>query len=234
MVPLLVLLCVFGVLVTTATPVYQVPPRLRALRDRLLGRTHAAGDQAPDEGEPTQPIRVSRRRRPLTETGEIDPEMGDPAYDSPVLEEREVRRRGRKKADADPESTAEVSAVDLTVDMASVSSDRSQRDGQFRGRIMDVSTYPTATFKLSSPIKLPSVPSDNTVVNVNATGELTLHGTTKTVTVAIKAQRSGASVNVNGSIPIHFPDYNIDNPSGGPASVGDDGELEFLVVFAKS
>jgi S-DNA-T family DNA segregation ATPase FtsK/SpoIIIE len=118
-VPLLVLLCVFGVLVITATPVYQVPHRLRALRDRLLGRTHAEGDQTLDEGEPTQPIRVSRRSRghgPLTETGEIDPEMGDPAYDSPVLEEREVRRRGRKKADVDPDATAEVSSVDLTTD----------------------------------------------------------------------------------------------------------------------
>src|SRR5437867_1718216 len=99
-----------------------------------------------------------------------------------------------------------VSAVDLTVDMASVSSDRSQRDGQFRGRIMDVSTYPTATFKLTSPIALPSVPTDGTEVDVNATGELTLHGTTKTVTVAIKALRTGATINVNGSIPIHFPD----------------------------
>ena len=115
-VPLLVLLCVFGVLVITATPVYQVPRRLRALRDRLLGRTHAGGDEPLDEGEPTQPIRVSRRRGPLTETGEIDPEMGDPAYDSPVLEEREVRRRGRKKADVDPDATAEVSAVDGTTD----------------------------------------------------------------------------------------------------------------------
>src|SRR6188472_4195709 len=87
-VPLLVLLCVFGVLVITATPVYQVPLRLRALRDRLLGRTPTEGDETLDEGEPTQPIRVSRRRGAMPETGDIDPEMGDPAYDSPVLEER--------------------------------------------------------------------------------------------------------------------------------------------------
>ncbi len=111
-VPLLALLCAFGVLVITATPVYQVPQRLGALRDRLLGRSRAEGvEDAPDEGEPTQPIRVSRRRGPLTETGDIDPEMGDPAYDSPVLEEREVRRRGRKKPDGDPDATAEVAAV---------------------------------------------------------------------------------------------------------------------------
>src|SRR5690349_23677908 len=30
----------------------------------------------------------------------------------------------------------------LTADMTTVSSDRSQRDSQFKGRIMDVSTYP--------------------------------------------------------------------------------------------
>jgi polyisoprenoid-binding protein YceI len=127
-----------------------------------------------------------------------------------------------------------VTGTDLSVDMASVTSDQSRRDGQFRGRIMDVETFPTATFKLTSPIALPSVPNDGTIVNVNATGQLTLHGTTKTVTVPIKAQRSGTTISVNGSIPIVFADYGIDNPSGGPASVGDEGELEFLVVFAKS
>ncbi|WP_181642692.1 DNA translocase FtsK 4TM domain-containing protein, partial [Nocardioides massiliensis] len=43
-VPLLLLLAVFGVLVITATPVYQVPARLRALGDQMMGRT------APAEG----------------------------------------------------------------------------------------------------------------------------------------------------------------------------------------
>src|SRR4051794_34657670 len=37
-VPLLVLLSLFGLLVVTATPVYQVPARLRHARDRILGR----------------------------------------------------------------------------------------------------------------------------------------------------------------------------------------------------
>src|SRR3954470_5572025 len=44
-------------------------------------------------------------------------------------------------------SGAKVSAATVTVDLTKVSSDRSQRDNQFRGRIMDTSTYPTATFK---------------------------------------------------------------------------------------
>jgi S-DNA-T family DNA segregation ATPase FtsK/SpoIIIE len=85
-VPLLLLLAVFGILVVTATPVYQVPVKLAAFRDRLLGRIPA--DQDASE-LPTQPLRS--RRRPLGD--DIDPEMGDPAYDSPVLTDRELRRR---------------------------------------------------------------------------------------------------------------------------------------------
>jgi len=88
-VPLLVLLAVFGVLVITATPVYQVPTRLAELRDRLMGIEHS-------DDEPTQPIKA-RRGRSLDDT--IDPEMGFPAYDSPVLEDREIKKRfGRKAA----------------------------------------------------------------------------------------------------------------------------------------
>src|SRR5512144_550852 len=41
-VPLLVLLATFGVLVITGTPVYQIPTRLAAARDRMLGRTPKA------------------------------------------------------------------------------------------------------------------------------------------------------------------------------------------------
>jgi S-DNA-T family DNA segregation ATPase FtsK/SpoIIIE len=94
-VPLLALLALFGVLVITATPIYQVPARLAETRDRLMGR------RRPDQGEgelPTQPLR-SRGRRGATD--EIDPDLGDPAYDTPVLdgglEEREIGKRHQKK-----------------------------------------------------------------------------------------------------------------------------------------
>ena len=84
-VPLLILLGSFGVLVITATPVYLVPTRLATLRDRLMGIEHA------DPGvELTQPIKA-RRGRALDDT--IDPDLGFPAYDSPLLEDREVKKR---------------------------------------------------------------------------------------------------------------------------------------------
>jgi polyisoprenoid-binding protein YceI len=127
-----------------------------------------------------------------------------------------------------------VTNASFTVQMADVTSDRSQRDGQFRGRIMEVDQFPTATFELTSPITLPSVPAIGTEVHEKATGKLTLHGTTKTVTFTVNARRVSGGIQVQGQIPVTFADYNIDNPSGGPASVGNDGTLEFALSFSRA
>ncbi|MGY2875348.1 DNA segregation ATPase FtsK/SpoIIIE, S-DNA-T family [Marmoricola sp. URHA0025 HA25] len=93
-VPLLVLLALFGVLVVTATPVYQVPARLRHARDRLLGR-HV-------EEEPVEETTATKRRRRRA-LDDLDPEMGDPAYDTPLLEGRELTKRGKSVPDPEPE-----------------------------------------------------------------------------------------------------------------------------------
>jgi YceI-like domain len=42
----------------------------------------------------------------------------------------------------------------FTANMSSVTSDQSERNAQFDGRIMDVSTYPTAQFVVAKPISL--------------------------------------------------------------------------------
>src|SRR5260221_6554740 len=99
---------------------------------------------------------------------------------------------------------------------------------------MDTAYFPPATFVLTSPIDLGSIPADGVVIKPKATGKLTLHGTTKTITLTLIAERSGNTIKVNGSVPVTFSDYNIDNPSGGPASVGDSGTLEFLLLLTKS
>ncbi len=127
----------------------------------------------------------------------------------------------------------EVTAGSFNVDMTTVTSDQSRRDGQFRGRIMEASTYPTATFVLASPIELGSLPADGAHVDVEATGELTLHGATRTVTFPVQAKRTGAAIAVAGTIPIVFADYDISNPSGGPAQTEDHGELEFRLNFGR-
>jgi polyisoprenoid-binding protein YceI len=128
---------------------------------------------------------------------------------------------------------SKVTATTFVVQMASVASDQSRRDGQFRSRIMSVDQFPTATFTLTSPIDLGAVPAEGVTVTAKATGDLTLRGVTKRVTFDVKARRTGGTVEVNGSIPITFDDWGIPSPSFGPAEVKDHGDLEFLLAFAK-
>jgi len=124
-----------------------------------------------------------------------------------------------------------VRGATFSVDMTSVKSDESQRDGQFQNRIMDTADFPTATFTLTSPIDLAPVPKDGVQKSYSAQGKFQLHGTTKDVTFTLTARRAGNVIQVQGDEPITFSDYAIDNPSGGPASVGNSGQLEFVLQF---
>jgi polyisoprenoid-binding protein YceI len=127
-----------------------------------------------------------------------------------------------------------VSAASFSVDMTTVTSDQQRRDNQFNGRIMDTSSYPTAAFKLSSPIVLASIPGIGVQASTQATGVLTMHGTSRTVTFTITGQRTASGIQITGQIPITFADWNIPNPSFGPVTTEDHGILEFLLVFKRA
>lgn len=123
-----------------------------------------------------------------------------------------------------------VTSASFSAQMAGVKSDESQRDGQFRDRIMDVARYPTATFRLTSPIALGTVPAAGTIRSYRASGELTLRGRTHPVTFTINAERSGSQLEVQGDIAIPFAEWGIPNPSFGSfVTTADTGTLEFLL-----
>ena len=126
-------------------------------------------------------------------------------------------------------------AASFSVPMDTIHSDKSQRDAQFDGRIMDVAEYPTGTFALTSPIDLAPLPAAGVIKSYTAHGKLTLHGTTRAVTFTLTAEREGTQIKVAGDIPVLFSDYNIANPSfAGFVTTQDHGLLEFLLVFTKA
>jgi len=128
-----------------------------------------------------------------------------------------------------------VTAATFTVPMASVHSNQGERDNNFDGRIMEVATYPTAKFTLTSPIDLAPLPANGVIKQYTAHGNLTLHGTTRAVTFTLTAERKGSQIEVSGDIPVVFADYNIQNPSfAGFVTTQDHGLLEFLLVFSKA
>ena len=149
--------------------------------------------------------------------------------------ETEAVGRGNEIAGSFTVAESEVTDACFVVQVASITSDQSMRDGQFNSRIMETDTYPTATFVLNQPIVLDELPEvGGDAVTTTATGELTLHGVTNAVTFEVTFQAGEDLIGVLGEIPIVFSDYDISDPSGGAAEVGDDGVLEFLLAFERA
>jgi polyisoprenoid-binding protein YceI len=124
-----------------------------------------------------------------------------------------------------------VTSASLLVDLRTVHSDQSQRDVQFNGRIMDTAEYPDATFKLTKPLALGSIPAVDKTITETATGTLTMHGATRPVTFTVEARYTGSEIQVSGAIPIVFSDWNIANPSfAGFVTTQNHGLLEFLII----
>lgn len=54
----------------------------------------------------------------------------------------------------------QVKSATFSIDLRTVESDRGQRDNQFQGRVMDTAPNPTATFVLSRPLDLGTIPAE--------------------------------------------------------------------------
>ncbi len=123
----------------------------------------------------------------------------------------------------------------FAVDMTTLTTDDARRDGAIRGQAIETSRFPTATFVLTKPIELGSIPAEGAMITVNATGNLTLHGVTKEVTIPLQTQRKGDAIAVVGTLEIPFADYAINKPSAAAVlSVEDRGEMEIQLFLTRT
>lgn len=128
-----------------------------------------------------------------------------------------------------------ITAAEFTADVTTLRSDEGNRDRQLQRQGLETGTYPTATFTLTQPIELASVPADGTSFEATATGDLTLHGVTKAVQIPVQARLERGVVTVVGSLPILFSDYGMSPPRAMIVlSVEDNGTMEFQLQFTKS
>ncbi len=128
-----------------------------------------------------------------------------------------------------------VSDVTVTADLRDLTSDNSFRDGRIKSEGLESDRFPEAKFVLTSPITLGEVPVAGETVKAEATGDFTLHGVTRSVTISLEGRWDGTQVQVVGSLPIVFGDYGISAPTAqAVASVEDHGELELHLFFQPS
>lgn len=128
-----------------------------------------------------------------------------------------------------------VSAAEITGDLSQLTSDEDRRDNTIRENGLQTDEFPEATFVLSEPIDLGAAPEAGTDLEVTAVGDLTLHGVTNRVEIPLEARWSGDTIEVVGTLPIAFSDYDIEPPNvGGFVTVEDNGEMELSLTFIRA
>jgi polyisoprenoid-binding protein YceI len=132
----------------------------------------------------------------------------------------------------DAESTVTGDALTITkaafkIDVSTLTSDQDRRDQRIRSIGIESDRFPTATFELAKPIAL-------TKKKVDATGDLTLHGVKKRVTIPLRVQQSGSTLEAVGSLTFPWGDFGMTAPSvAGFVSVEDTATLEFDLKLAQ-
>lgn len=127
-----------------------------------------------------------------------------------------------------------ISGVQVTADLTSLASDSAMRDGQLKRQALETATYPTAAFVQTAPITLDHTPAEGETISATITGDLTLHGVTRSVSIPLQGQLIAGHVVVVGSLDIPFADFSIQKPSSGMVlGVEDHGLLELQLVFQK-
>ena len=125
-------------------------------------------------------------------------------------------------------------AVSIEVDMTSLRSDSNSRDDQLRNRGLETDAFPSASFVLTSPVDLGSVPADGTTVSATATGDLTLHGVTRSVEIALDGTLVEGTIAVVGSLEVALADFDIEPPVGFRVlTIEDQGVFEVQLAFTR-
>jgi polyisoprenoid-binding protein YceI len=155
-------------------------------------------------------------------------------YAAAIVESDATGRTSRIRATMTIKGTT-VTEANVEVDMRTLQSDRQRRDEKMRTDGLQTNQFPTATFALTEPVDLGPAPAKGTAIQLDATGDLTLHGVTRRVTVPLDGRWDGETVEAVGDLPIQFADYDITPPNiGGFVTVADKGRMELKLIFLKA
>lgn len=127
------------------------------------------------------------------------------------------------------------SEMKVEVNVATLASDENRRDNRIRTQGLESNKFPTATFVATEAVNIPQSVADTGRATTSVTGDLTIHGVTKRVTIPLEVQRSGDTIEVVGSITFPFADYGMTPPDvAGIVTVDPNPTMEFKLIFAKA
>lgn len=134
-------------------------------------------------------------------------------------------------------SGTQVIGGSFTVDMTTLITDNGSRTNAIRGSSggLETNTFPEAVFELTQPIELGEIPAEGASVQVEAVGNLTVHGTTNEVTIPLTAELQAGVIVVYGNLEdMLLADYGIPKPSAAVVvSVEDNATMELQLFFTR-
>lgn len=129
----------------------------------------------------------------------------------------------------------QVTEGSIEADMTTLQSDQDMRDNQLRGRGLETDAFPTASFTLTEAVTLPDDAASGEEFSFTATGDLTLHGVTRPVSIEFAASLTEGRIVIAGQADIVLADYEIEPPEGfSVVSVADEGTFEFQLFLSRS
>lgn len=126
-----------------------------------------------------------------------------------------------------------LTAAAFEVDLTTVTTETSRRDDEVQGAL-ETEEFPTATFALTEPVELGEAAASGEAIEVTAAGELTIHGETQPVELAVEAQLVDGTIVLVASTDVTFSDHGVDVPSSPIVlSVDDHGTLDAQILLVR-
>ena len=122
---------------------------------------------------------------------------------------------------ADPAAPS-AATVDVTVNMASLDTGNGLRNREMKELYLDTKQYPTAKFK-SVSVEGPASVAPNQPADIKVTGDFTLHGVTKRMTIPVRVVLIPVGrIHATSSFKVHMPDFGINVPNNILVTVNDE------------
>ncbi|MDX1637609.1 MAG: YceI family protein [Balneolaceae bacterium] len=132
-----------------------------------------------------------------------------------------------------PESAKFIRSLEVTVPVESIESGKGGMNNKIYGALKE-KKHPNISYEYRSA-ELASVSEDSTSFTLNATGDLTVAGNTKSVTFPVTAKVSeGDTIWFEGAYSLNMKDYDVDPPSAmfGTIKAGEEVTIKFNVAIA--
>jgi polyisoprenoid-binding protein YceI len=126
-----------------------------------------------------------------------------------------------------------VTAAAFKVDVADLKSNEAMRDQHIQTIGIQSATYPTASFRLSTPLTLPTSATSGSLIRTSVTGVFDIHGASRRETVPLQMRLGSAEIQAVGSLTFPWSEFNMTAPSvGGFVSVTGHATMEFDLRLA--